>query len=101
MSSAEFCFRYIEPITDDIIRDVIRDTQYSHYDKEWKLEMEMLGYARRWIVAGQDLPSSIRKKIIDWVRMNECPAYRKAFDVLASALEKNDRGIFITKEMDI
>jgi hypothetical protein len=98
MTQPDFVWHYIQPLDEDVVKGIALSTQYLEYSKEWRLEMEHLGYAHRWLVKGQDLPKPIRQKIIDWVRMNNEPFYKKNFEILAQALEKNDPYLIKPKE---
>jgi hypothetical protein len=100
MTNAEFCFKYIQPMTEEVIKSVLLDQQFGEFQAQWRAEVEVLGYARRWLVEDQSLPSSVKRKIIDWVRLNEDPSYKKTFEVLAAALEKDDRSMILGKKKE-
>lgn len=64
-----------------------------------KDEAAIFNYGLRFCEGGK-LPPVVMRRVVEWIRNHEYPAYRKAFAPLAMAIEKNDPKI-LEEELSI
>lgn len=92
MTTAKFVRSYVSNFTKEACTAIIWDTRELNSAREWEAECEALGYAKRW-VDGEFLPDLIKGRIVKWIRSNPAEFYRKNFEILATALEKDRRDL--------
>lgn len=68
---------------------------HEEFHVEHLEECSILAYAHRWFVRRQSLPVVVRARMVRWIRGDKLR--REAFELLAEAIEKNDRSMLEIK----